>query len=158
MDAFAEKNQDVIVTVPLDDTDFDSYTDLDLVRLHDELVKRNNILEAENNLFESYLSRVDPHILKGDERGDEATKTEDERGKDVGRTERKKKKGEKTKEADKPILLTPEQKSEIATRELEELRDEIEKQKEDWGKILDNYKVNFKVIYFKTILKLTNLL
>ena len=57
------------------------------------------------------------------------------------REERRKKKGEKSKDADKPILLMTEQKSEIATRELEELRDEIEKQKNEWGKLLDNYKV-----------------
>jgi hypothetical protein len=129
--------------VQLDDADFDTYSDLDLVRLHEELTKRNVMMEAENKLFESYLVRVNPHVLKGDHELD--GRREDGQGdgdkKDIGR-ERKKKKGEKAKEADKPILLTPEQKAEIATRELEELKDEIEKQKEEWGKVLDNYKVH----------------
>ena len=135
-------------SVPLDDADFDTYTDLDLVRLHEELNKRNKLMEAENRLFESYLARVNPNILKEDGGPGDGRKDGDGRdgadvSKEMGRQERKKKKGEKTKEVDKPILLTPEQKSEIATRELEELRDEIEKQKEEWGKILDNHKVNF---------------
>ncbi|KAJ3290327.1 hypothetical protein HK104_006846, partial [Borealophlyctis nickersoniae] len=57
-----------------------------------------------------------------------------------------KKKGEKAKEIERDILLTPEQKSEIATRELEELRDEIEKKKEEWGKVLDNYKAEMEEV------------
>ncbi|TPX62301.1 hypothetical protein PhCBS80983_g00594 [Powellomyces hirtus] len=58
----------------------------------------------------------------------------------------RKKKGEKPEKQQAPILLTAEQKAEIATRELEELKDEIEKQKEEWGKVLDNYKAEMEEI------------
>ncbi|KAJ3332697.1 hypothetical protein HDU76_013376 [Blyttiomyces sp. JEL0837] len=139
---------------PLEDSDFDTYSDLDLVKLQEELTKRNALLEAENKLFESYLMRVNPHAVRGEhdpslwgEKRDGDGRGEDGERRDMGRREeRKKKKGDKSKEADKPILLTPEQKSEIATRELEELRDEIEKQKEDWGKILDNFKAELEEV------------
>ena len=39
------------------------------------------------------------------------------------------------------MKLNAEQKCDIATRELEELREEIERMKEESDKILDNYKV-----------------
>ncbi|KAI8622533.1 hypothetical protein BC830DRAFT_1088695 [Chytriomyces sp. MP71] len=159
----------------LDATDFDSYSDADLVRLNDELKKRNTLLDNENKLFESYLARVNPvgggtalasakagsHAAANAVSGvgkDDATlmdsQIEEERkaaaaaaaASDAAGRREKKKKGEKTKEVDKPIPLTPEQKSEIATRELEELRDEIEKQKEEWGKILDNYKAELEEV------------
>ncbi|KAJ3191437.1 hypothetical protein HK101_007712 [Irineochytrium annulatum] len=145
---------------PLDDNDFDAYSDADLVRLHDELRKRNTLLEAENNLFESFLDRVVPHALRADHDGtgdgkDGATgagggnggggEKESEK-KEARREERKRKKGEKAKEVDKPTLLTPEHKAEIATRELEELRDEIEKQKEEWAKVLDNFKAEIEEV------------
>ena len=40
------------------------------------------------------------------------------------------------------MKLNAEQKCDIATRELEELREEMEKMKEESDKILDNYKVS----------------
>ena len=40
------------------------------------------------------------------------------------------------------LKLNAEQKCDIATRELEELREEIERMKEESDKILDNYKVS----------------
>ncbi|KAI8817227.1 uncharacterized protein EV422DRAFT_541984 [Fimicolochytrium jonesii] len=43
-----------------------------------------------------------------------------------------------------PTPLTPDQKTEIATRELEELKDEIEKQKEEWARVLDNFKAEME--------------
>ncbi|KAI9341998.1 hypothetical protein BDR26DRAFT_859919 [Obelidium mucronatum] len=157
----------------LDFADFDAYSDVDLVRLNKELQKRNGLLAAENRLFESFLARVNPSNL-GLGLGLGAAKNaaanaaagsanaaaanmdeliEEEKRQalaqaqaDAAGRREKKKKGEKTKEADKPMLLTPEQKSEIATRELEELRDEIEKQKEEWGKILDNYKAELEEV------------
>ncbi|TPX74457.1 hypothetical protein CcCBS67573_g04278 [Chytriomyces confervae] len=168
----------------LDSTDFDTYSDADLVRLNNELKKRNTLLDNENRLFESYLGRVNPTMGAGATAGaasggaassikaallnsggannankDDAidglsSQIEEERraaaaaaaAADAAGRREKKKKGEKLKEVDKPIVLTPEQKSEIATRELEELRDEIEKQKEEWGKILDNYKAELEEV------------
>ena len=42
------------------------------------------------------------------------------------------------------ILLSPDQKAEIATRELEELRDEIEKEKDEWARVIDNLKAELE--------------
>ncbi|KAI8810775.1 hypothetical protein BJ742DRAFT_675548 [Cladochytrium replicatum] len=146
----------------LEDGEFDSYSDQELSKLLEMLIRTNRVLEQECILFESYLHRVNPQAVRGDNpdfAGESAfsnlTRTSDGSGfadtttserKENRREERKKKKGEKAKEADKPILLTPEQKSEIATRELEELRDEIEKQKEDWGKTMDNVKAEMEEV------------
>ncbi|KAG5463079.1 MAG: hypothetical protein BJ554DRAFT_1873 [Olpidium bornovanus] len=135
-----------------EELDFDSYNDAALVKVLRDLEKRNAFYELENRLFTSYLSRVTPNALRGEDEADDrgpagaaaprggaaeaATRAAAEK---EGRG--KKKRGEKGKEQEKPVLLVPEQKSEIATRELEELRDEIEKQKQEWEKRLDSLKV-----------------
>ncbi|KAJ1511279.1 hypothetical protein HMI56_005588 [Coelomomyces lativittatus] len=62
-----------------------------------------------------------------------------------GTTRPKKKKGEKVKQPSESVmLLTAEQKSEIATRELEELKDEVEKGKSEWAKVMDNLKAEME--------------
>ena len=48
---------------------------------------------------------------------------------------------------DKNLKLSAEQKCDIATRELEELRESIEKMKEVAEKKLDNLRVNFKLFF-----------
>ncbi|KAI9189493.1 hypothetical protein H9P43_000926 [Blastocladiella emersonii ATCC 22665] len=59
----------------------------------------------------------------------------------------KKKKGDKVKQAaDVIILLTAEQKSEIATRELEELRDELERRRAEWSRAVDNLRAEMEEI------------
>ncbi|KAJ3221348.1 hypothetical protein HK099_003574 [Clydaea vesicula] len=140
------------------DSIFDDMDDAELLTLKEETEKKTKFLESENKLFESYLLRVSPNALRvGQTRGgnnnmdelnfnplDFDKKVEPENLK--RREERKKKKGEKLKEDKKDILLTLEQKSEIATRELEELRDEIEKQKDEWGKVLDNLKAEMEEV------------
>ena len=62
----------------------------------------------ENELFESHLRRVNPQLLAGD---DDASA-------------KKRKSGAAAKKAH--AVLTPEQKYEIASQEMEEVRDEIE--------------------------------
>ncbi|KAG5462139.1 MAG: hypothetical protein BJ554DRAFT_5565 [Olpidium bornovanus] len=135
-----------------DDFDFDSYNDAALVRALKDLEKKNSFFELENRLFHSYLNRVAPHALKGEDEADEKAAAAAAPGgtgasapgvrhaEKEGRA--KKKRGDKSKEQEKPVFLTTDQKSEVATRELEELRDEIEKQKADWEKIMDNLKVD----------------
>jgi hypothetical protein len=52
------------------------------------------------------------------------------------------------KEQDKqPALLSIEEKNEISFRELEELKDGIQKEKEEWAKVLDNHRVRFLAGY-----------
>ncbi|KAI9206393.1 uncharacterized protein BJ171DRAFT_566732 [Polychytrium aggregatum] len=131
----------------MDDYEFDNYADSELLKLKEELIIKNDMMENENKLFESYWNRVNPG-----NGGPGATGTVDEELQDAGggmqqqQMRQKKKKGEKQKEIEKRLLLTPEQKSEIATRELEELRDEIEKQKEEWAKVLDSYKAEMEEV------------
>ncbi|KAI8902419.1 hypothetical protein BC833DRAFT_521084 [Globomyces pollinis-pini] len=130
----------------LESIDFDTYNDKELFRLQQELARKVRHLEAENLMFEMYLNRVTP---VGKEEGDNPVTQQDtdagqERGKE-GRRE-KKKKGEQKKEEQRNIFLTYEQKSEIATRELEELRDEIQHSKEEWGKIIDNFKAELEEV------------
>ncbi|KAJ3334518.1 hypothetical protein HDU91_002695 [Kappamyces sp. JEL0680] len=125
----------------LDLIDFDAYDDKELSRLSSELAKKVSMIELENNMFDTYLARVIP-VGKDDE-NQITLQDQDAAGADRGKEARreKKKKGEKVKEMDRPVLLTSEQKSDIAIRELEELKDQIQRDKEDWGKIVDNYKV-----------------
>ena len=68
----------------------------------------NETLMRENELFESHLRRVNPQLLAGD---DDASA-------------KKRKSGAAAKKAH--AVLTPEQKYEIASQEMEEVRDEIE--------------------------------
>ncbi|KAJ3043003.1 hypothetical protein HDV00_005909 [Rhizophlyctis rosea] len=135
--------------VPTEDLDFDTYTDLELVRLHEELTRKTRLLTLENSLFESFLRRVDPHspALAPDTqtRTDQPPTTQPD-STDQQTSTRKKKKLLTQKEAYTLISLTPDQKSEIATREVEELRDEIEKKREEWGKVLDNYKAEMEEV------------
>lgn len=125
--------------------DFDAYEDKELLRLSLELEKKIGMIDLENSMFDSYMTRVVP---TGREEEGMAAQDQDPMKLDNGGADRKdrrekKKKGEKVKEMDRPVLLTFEQKSDIAARELEELRDKIQRDKEDWGKIIDNYKVSY---------------
>jgi hypothetical protein len=129
----------------LDIIDFDAYDDKELARLGIELEKKLAMIELENNMFDSYMTRVVPQSSKEDGEGGLANQDQETNGAPGDRANKerreKKKKGEKVKEIDKPILLNSEQKCDIAGRELEELRDKIERDKEDWAKVIDNYKV-----------------
>jgi hypothetical protein len=117
--------------------DFDIHSDRDLLTLKEEVYARIAHIHQENKLFQSYLLRVNPSVGQPPE---EASKTENTV---VGT---RKKKDVRQTEGAKLVVLTSEQKSEIATRELEELRDEIEKRKDEWGKVLDNLKAEMEEV------------
>lgn len=121
----------------LQELDFDTYGDQELVALSNELDRKLEVLQSENAMFESFLGRVGKD---GMEKLDTAAQMEADINAAKERDTRrdKKKKGEKQKEQDKPLLLTLEQKSDVATREYEELRDEIQRKKEEWAMLMDN--------------------
>jgi hypothetical protein len=105
-------------------------------------------------MFDSYLNRVIPQGKDLDSK-EIANETETARAEN---TRREKKKKGPTKEENRPLFLSLEQKSEIATRELEELRDgiyffletEIQHNKEQWAKIMDNCKVcNNELMFYR---------
>jgi hypothetical protein len=133
------------IATAIETIDFDSYDDKELLHLQSELSKKVAMLESENVMFESYLARVAPN---GRDEDAQLQQQDQEQSNDKAKELRrdKKKKGEKQKEIDRPILLTTDQKNEIATRELEELRDEIQRSKEDWARIIDNYKAEMEEV------------
>lgn len=127
----------------LDDIDFETYTDQELVELDAELSTKLSFIEIENMIFDSFLVRMLP-FMNIEDPSDTGKTAEDGKDGDKGVTRREKKKkiGDK-KEADRPFNLNFEQKNEIAIREMEELRDAYTKEKEEWAKVFDNFKVFF---------------
>mmetsp|Transcript_1352 Transcript_1352/g.2798 ORF Transcript_1352/g.2798 Transcript_1352/m.2798 type:complete len:338 (-) Transcript_1352:591-1604(-) len=87
----------------------------------EELVRSNETLMRENELFESYLQRANPSLLAED---------------DDGGAKRKQMASKKLAQT----LLTAEQKYDIAANEMEELRDEIESTKSQSEKLMDALK------------------
>lgn len=127
--------------------DFDSYDDLEILTLSQELARKVKNLNSENQMFESYYKRVTPNQNEEDTT---IQQQEDniEQNKEYRRE--KKKKGDKQKEQDRPVFLTNDQKAEISTRELEELRDEIQRNKDAWSKVIDNYKAELEEVEIRT--------
>jgi hypothetical protein len=133
------------IATAIETIDFDSYDDKELLHLQSELSKKVAMLDSENLMFESYLTRVAPNGRDEDAQLQQMDQDQvNDKAKELRRD--KKKKGEKQKEVDRPVLLTTDQKNEIATRELEELRDEIQRSKEDWARIIDNYKAEMEEV------------
>jgi hypothetical protein len=137
----------------MEDVDLNAIPDDELQTLEAEISKKCRQLETENLIFESFLNRIMPGMANED-LGDIKKDLADVDAFDKKEARRDKKKKADKKESDRPLLLTLEQKNEIAIREVEELRDVIQKQKEEWAKVLDNYKVPFKL--FLTLLKRLN--
>lgn len=139
--------------------DLDVLSDSELELLAKELDHKLHQITAENLVFEAFFNRMLPGsgglLNEGDgaaqslEQGapggnaSSGKKDEDPEAKVNNRNNalNKKKKGEKNKESDRPVLLSMDEKNEIALREMEELRDDVQKRKEDWARVLDNYKV-----------------
>ena len=119
----------------LNSLDFNSYSNEELYKLEMELIKKNQFIKMENVMLERFRIRVTSM---------NASLEEMRMKQDLEKQKREKKKKEIKMEA---LLLTLDQKSEIATRELEELRDEIHEKKQEWGKVLDNYKVYYAKLF-----------
>jgi len=93
----------------------------------EDLMRFNETLMRENELFESHLRRVNPQLLAGD---DDA----------AGKSKRKSGAPKKATAA----VLAPEQKYEIASQEMEEVRDEIEATKGNSEKLLDSLRASME--------------
>jgi hypothetical protein len=148
--------------IPSDSIDLDVLSDAELELLAKELDHKLHQLTAENLVFETFFNRMLPGsggLLNDGNQNDGAAnslepgstgKKDDDPESKINNNrnnQNKKKKGEKNKESDRPALLSMEEKNEIALREMEELRDDVQKRKEDWAKILDNYKVFMSLTY-----------
>jgi len=121
----------ILANAGLEEADFKTYSTQELESLQSELSTRTQFLDMENHVFESHHLRVmgvKDKKLAAKELEDSLE--ERERG-------WKKKKNDK-KELDKLLSLTFDQKSEIATRELEEMKDEVSATRESWKRNCDN--------------------
>ncbi len=152
--------------------DLDVLTDAELSSLSRELSIKLSSLTAETLVFESFLLRMLPGPGIGSTNGgdglpdgarDDETLPETSKPRNgippngqsaLGNSgndttgHQKKKKTDKTKESDRPVLLSLDEKTEIGLREIEELRDAIQGKKEDWARVLDNYRVISSFSYF----------
>lgn len=114
--------------------DFDAYSGEELANLSEELERRVDLIALETEIFDSYMTRVNP----SQKEEDLSVEAKDDDRKDA---KKDKKKGDKVKELDRALLLSIEQKTDISTRELEEFRDKTESDKEEWVKNADIAKV-----------------
>ncbi|TPX30661.1 hypothetical protein SmJEL517_g05803 [Synchytrium microbalum] len=134
--------------------DVETCTNAELSLLLTELKKKNARLETENKLFDSYLARIGPLLPDDNGKMGGATGNKDSNalGVDDASKKEKKKKGDKNRanEQEKIVLLTPEQRAEVASRALDELKDEIEKEKEGWTRFVDNLKAEIEEVEIRT--------
>ena len=93
-------------------------------------------------MFEKYLKRVEPKDLAGIGIGGGGPTPSQSSQAIVTSVSRKKSKS-RSSAVDKSLRLNAEQKCDIAQREIEELREEIDNLKEDSEKVLDTYKVGW---------------
>ena len=91
-------------------------------------------------MFEKYLKRVEPKDLASiGLTGSGATPSQSSQA--ISHAVSRKKSKSRGSTVDKSLRLNAEQKCDIAQREIEELREEIDNLKEDSEKVLDTYKV-----------------
>ncbi|XP_046889176.1 coiled-coil domain-containing protein 113 isoform X1 [Hypomesus transpacificus] len=109
-----------------------------IVKLIADLRRSNAVLRAETDMYERYINRIDPRdmILQPPSESQGATQPE------AGTSRRKSK--AKTAAVDCKPQLTPEQKCDIAHRELDETREDLEKLKESTERVLHNYKATLE--------------
>ncbi|XP_062317801.1 coiled-coil domain-containing protein 113 isoform X2 [Osmerus eperlanus] len=109
-----------------------------IVKLIADLRRSNAVLRAETDMYERYINRIDPRDLVLQPPPESQGATQPEAG-----TSRRKSKA-KTAAVDCKPQLTPEQKCDIAHRELDETREDLEKLKESSERVLHNYKATLE--------------
>ncbi|XP_072013928.1 cilia- and flagella-associated protein 263-like [Amphiura filiformis] len=117
-------------------------TDEELQNLWEDLSQGNEILKNETIMFDKYLKRVEPNIGGPGAATLHTTPAPSQSTHDT-RIMRKRSKS-KGSGVDRHLKLTAEQKCDIAQREIEELRDDIGKLKEESEKIIDTYKAGME--------------
>ncbi|KAH3692534.1 coiled-coil domain-containing protein 113-like isoform X2 [Dreissena polymorpha] len=113
-------------------------SDEELYQLVEDTIRANEVLGTETLMFEKYLERVEPKDLAGISAGTGATPSQSSQDL-VRRVDRKRSKS-RSSNIDKSLRLTAEQKCDIAQKEIEELREDIDKLKDASENILDTYK------------------
>ncbi|KAK3727608.1 hypothetical protein QZH41_004588 [Actinostola sp. cb2023] len=110
-------------------------TDEDLYNLVQETIHANEVLRNETSMFEKFLKRVDPKDI-----GIQSSAPTVQQTIETSHRGLKKRSRSRGPSLDRHLKLTAEQKCDIAQRELEELREDIQKLGDESEKILDNYK------------------
>ncbi|XP_023827477.1 cilia- and flagella-associated protein 263 isoform X2 [Salvelinus sp. IW2-2015] len=113
-----------------------------LVELVKELRRSNAVLRAETDMYERYISRLDPRDLVPQPLSDSlgaAAASQLEIGGGRGRKMKK-----RTTALEQLQRLTLEQKCDVAQRELDETKEDLEKLKESSERVLHNYKATLE--------------
>ncbi|KAI8773474.1 coiled-coil domain-containing protein 113, partial [Biomphalaria glabrata] len=105
----------------------------ELLKLLEETLRGNEVLITETQMFEKFLQRVDPRDGPLSSISGSITQRSD---KTLSRLRSR----ARSSAMDKSLKLTAEQKCDIAQREIEELRDEINLLKDNSEKVLDTLK------------------
>lgn len=119
-------------------------TDEQIDQLLEETIRANDVLQAETQMFEKYMKRIEPiKDMIGAQNNTQlpvnttpSHSTHDLLGGRVGRKRSK----SRSSTTDRMLRLTAEQKCDIAQREIEEYREEIEKLREESEKVIDHFK------------------
>ncbi|MGH0121798.1 UNVERIFIED_CONTAM: hypothetical protein FKN15_068784 [Acipenser sinensis] len=114
------------------------FEDQQLLDLAEELSHSNAAIKAETEVFERYFSRIDPKDLLPQTLAEQPLLGLSAQEFSQFRGRRKSKSRSMT--AERLVRLTVEQKCDVAQRELEEMRDALERLKEGSERVLGNYK------------------
>ena len=101
------------------------------------------MLKTETDMFDKYFKRVEPKNIAGLQQStlNAPQPMQSSHEMSTGRYGRKRSKS-RSSAMDRMMRLTAEQKCDIAQKEIEEYREEIDKVRDDSERVLDTYKVS----------------
>eukprot|EP00118_Oscarella_pearsei_P005625 m.25896 g.25896 ORF g.25896 m.25896 type:complete len:321 (+) comp29006_c0_seq1:527-1489(+) len=120
---------------------FRDWNDDALVTAVEEIRQHNEVLYRETDMLDQFLRRVEPKEALSIGRGKEASLAPVLSQADLKQNRRRSKKGLQT---ERLFRLSTEQKCDIATRELEELRDDIDRSTEKCERVLDSHRASLE--------------
>jgi len=123
-------------SIDLDEEPLTELTDEELYNLLEDTLRSNEVLGIETKMFESFLKRVDPKDLSLQQ----AHVSQQPAVEATQRATFRKRSRSRGQSLDKNLKLTAEQKCDIATRELEELKESIEIMKDNAEKKLNTFR------------------
>ncbi|XP_078491712.1 cilia- and flagella-associated protein 263-like [Ciona intestinalis] len=115
-------------------------TDEQLFQIVEDTIHGNEVIRSETEMFEKFFRRVEPKETNSFQPNLHTPVVHVQEIHNRGR----KRSRSKGSAIDKLLRLTAEQKCDIAQRELEELRDDIDKLKDESERILDNYRAGLE--------------
>ncbi|XP_078687929.1 cilia- and flagella-associated protein 263-like [Branchiostoma floridae x Branchiostoma belcheri] len=130
------------------DTDpLSELSDERLYQLVEDTLQSNDVLQTETEMFEKFLKRVEPkdggHSSLAST-STPVTATPSASMQDLRTVGGRRRSKSKSGTIERLLKLSAEQKCDIAQRELEELREDIDKFKEESEKVLDNHKAHIE--------------